>query len=216
MSRILAVLLAGLWLMGCGGGAKPTQEQLGKQLTELAAALESGDLDKALNTMMLPPGRSVDELKPMLPKLVERKEISSDGVKLLLAKGTFGKLVDIFPEHGGKRAERAGLKAEECYGMRLDPGEVMAHWDGSSFKIFRLDDVGKISADGGSAPKIEGAPGDEPKTEAAPAPTEPTPAPAEPTVAPAPTEPTAALAPAEPTPAPTDAPAPTPAPTEGE
>jgi len=186
MLRFIAMSLLGILIIGCGGGSKPTQEQLGKQLTELAAALDAGDLDKAVGHMQLPPGRSADEVKPMLPKLVERQEISVEGVKILLEKGEFGPLAEVFPKDGAKRAERAEVKLEECYALRFERAEVMAHWDGGQFKIFRLDDVGKITALAEQAPgedkgvKVEAKP-----TEEAPPAAEPTPAPAEPTAAPA-------------------------------
>ena len=199
MKRILTLTLASAFIVACGGGGgQPTQEQLAKQLTELATALEGGDMDKAADHMMVPPGRSIDEMKPMLPKLLEKKEISSAGVKILLEKGKFGKLADVFPDNAGKRAERAGVKLEECYGLRLDPAEVMAHWDGSKFKLFRLDDVGKLTPDPAPAePAPAPTPTEEPKAE--PAPAEPAPAPAEPAPAPAPEG-------AAPAPAPTPAP----------
>ncbi len=140
----LVSLVAGSLVAACGSSPEPTKAQLGRQLTELATALQASDVDTAAEHMMLPPDRSLEEMKPMLPRLVVKREISAEGVKLLLEKGTFGKLVDVFPERGPKRAERLGVNVEECWAMSLDRAEVMARWTGKGFKIFRLDDVGRL------------------------------------------------------------------------
>ncbi|PIE17060.1 MAG: hypothetical protein CSA66_06895 [Proteobacteria bacterium] len=144
-ARSLALVFVAVALYACGSSAAPTKEQLAKQLTELSAALQSSDLDAAASHIMLPPDRSIDEMKPMLPRLLEKREISVEGVKLLIDKGQFGTLTEVFPDKGPKRAERVGANVEECYAFKLDDAEVMARWTGSEFKIFRLDDVGKLA-----------------------------------------------------------------------
>lgn len=125
--------------------ADPSKELLIQKLEELNGYLVAGDYDKAKTIFILPADLGDDVLIGIMKKLIELQEISADGIKILSKKGIFGKLVTVFPEKGKMRAEKNNLKPEECYGLKYQTAEVMAHWNGTEFKIFRLDDVGKVT-----------------------------------------------------------------------
>ena len=132
---------------GSGGavtGKEPTKELLIKTVETLHAKLEAKDWDGALKHLVLPPGADPKDAPKQLGKMIERKEVSKAGIAVLAAKGKYGKLTDINPERAERRAKRAGVPVDQTYGIGYEEAEVMAHWTGSEFKIFRLDDVGKI------------------------------------------------------------------------
>lgn len=160
-----AVIAMALGASGCGGknteaggtaagaaegtvatASAPTKEALLAQLQVVAVALEKGETAGVTGHFVMPPDANPEEIEGALKGLLEKKEISSAGLKIFADKGTFGTLAEVFPEKGASRAERMKLNPAECYGMKLDDGEVMAHWTGTQFKIFRLDDIGKLGA----------------------------------------------------------------------
>jgi hypothetical protein len=123
----------------------PSKDLLIQKLEELNGFLAAGDYDKAKALFILPSEIGEDVITSMMKKLIEQQEISADGIKILSKKGIFGKVAIVFPEKGKMRAEKNKLNPDECYGLKYQTAEVMAHWDGKEFKIFRLDDVGKVT-----------------------------------------------------------------------
>ena len=90
------------------------------------------------------------DFKPeMLKDLLSRQEISQAGIEILERSAEFGLASTVF---GAKRAEyfanRAGVEVENCYGFNHETdaatAEVIGLWDGSRFKFFRIDDIGKL------------------------------------------------------------------------
>jgi hypothetical protein len=123
----------------------PSKDLLIQKLDELNGFLAAADYDKAKALFILPAEISDDVITGMMKKLIEQQEISADGIKIISKKGTFGKVADIFPEKGKMRAEKNKLNPDECYGIKYQTAEVMAHWDGKEFKLFRIDDIGKVT-----------------------------------------------------------------------
>jgi len=124
----------------------PTKEALLAQLEVVAASLEKGETAGLGDHFVMPPDATPEKLEEALKGLFEKKEISTAGLKIMAERGKFGTLAEVFPEKGASRAERMKLNPTECYAMAFENGEVMAHWTGSQFKIFRLDDIGKLGA----------------------------------------------------------------------
>jgi hypothetical protein len=124
--------------------AAPTKDNMVATLKKVHAALAAKDYKKAVGFFALPKGMDPAKAEKAVSRLIEKNEISEPGIDILAAKGTFGKLSELAPDKGKRRADRAGVPLEECYVLAFEEAEVMAHWDGSSFKIFRLDDVGKL------------------------------------------------------------------------
>jgi len=148
----LALLLL---LAACGGDepgpseagastAAPTKAALVATLRELMGALERGDEDAAVGLLVVLPGLEREDLKRAIPSFTKNREISPAGIDVLEAKGRFGPLLEILPKDGALRAERAGVDPAACWALVHGGAEVVAVWDGGSFRLFRVDDVGKL------------------------------------------------------------------------
>ena len=150
---LLAVLL--LPCAGCGNdegttetaevsAAAPTKDTLVQTLRDLLKAIEAGDLDVAAAHMIDFPGMSPEDVHKALPGFIEKREISGPGIDILAEKGTFGSLAVVFPERGAHWAERVKADAAKCYALSYNGAEVAGLWGGKTFKLIRLDDVGKL------------------------------------------------------------------------
>ncbi|ODT76297.1 hypothetical protein ABS71_03560 [bacterium SCN 62-11] len=113
-------------------------------LRKAASALEAKNYAEAATYFKLPDGAPADVVAKELAKLVEKREISSQGVEKLAKEGKWGPLKEVFGDKGLRWTERAKVPPDQCYGLGKEPAEVGFYWDGSKFLIFRLDDVGKI------------------------------------------------------------------------
>ena len=122
----------------------PSKEAAIQHLKDLNAALEAKDYKKAVTFMAPFPGLPPEKMEEQIGKLHEIKEISAKGIDILAAKGKWGKLSEVFPEKAERWAQKAGVAADQTWGFSYENAEVGMHWDGKSFKIIRLDDVGKL------------------------------------------------------------------------
>ena len=80
-----------------------------------------------------------------MAKLIERSEISGEGIDVLAEKGKFGLVAEIFPRRGAGWAERNKVAPERCWALAHDGGEVVVFAAADGLKLIRLDDVGKLS-----------------------------------------------------------------------
>jgi len=141
---IPTVLLAAFALLAGGCDSKqPTKENAVQLLKDAYAALSSGNYDKAKDYFVLPANASADDVKKNLGRLIEIKEISPEGIDILADKGKWGKIKDVSAKET-ERAKKLNLPEDECYGLYYEGAEVALHWDGKKFRLFRLDDVGKL------------------------------------------------------------------------
>jgi len=124
--------------------AAPDREAAVNHLRKAAAALEAKNYTEAATYFKLPEGAPPDAVAKELAKLIEKKEISSAGVEKLAKDAKWGSLQEVFGDKGKRWAERVKAAPEQCYALSKDPAEVGLLWDGSTFLIFRLDDVGKL------------------------------------------------------------------------
>ncbi len=87
-----------------------------------------------------------EKIATIIPKMLEIKEISAGGIKILSEKGTFGSLSEVFPERGERWAKRVDAKVEDCKALKGpgEVGEVVFCKLGGSWKIIRLNNVGKL------------------------------------------------------------------------
>ncbi|MCI0377013.1 MAG: hypothetical protein L0215_05370 [Gemmataceae bacterium] len=126
------------------GGKKPTKEAGVQLLRDFLAALEAKDYDKAAKFLHFPPDAKIDIQKELSVGL-ERKEISKKGIDILAAKGKWGKLAEVFDKDvAERRAKRMQVPLDECYGLRLDVAEAGFHWTGTTFKLIRVNNIGKL------------------------------------------------------------------------
>jgi hypothetical protein len=125
--------------------AEPTKEQAVAHLKGLLTALEAKDYDKALTFFVPPPTATPEQIRTGLAKLIEQSEISAEGIEVLAAEGKWGKLADVVkPESAASWTKRFGVNPAECWGLITDPGEAAFHFDGTSLKLIRCDDIGKL------------------------------------------------------------------------
>ncbi len=130
-----------------GQQTEPTKALLIETLNKVLSLLEKEDYVSASAHFVLPPNFRPE----MLDGFIKRSEISRAGIEVLAQDGVFGNAEQTFgAERAASHAERAKVDREQCYGFYHTTedatGEVMAFWDGSGFRIVRLDDVGKLSA----------------------------------------------------------------------
>lgn len=144
--------LAALFLLAtaCGddaaprGPATPTKAGLIEQLRAFEASIRSGDLQAAADRMARFPEVDRVRMRQALPSMAQREGLTPGNIDKLAAKGSFGPLLEVFPARGGSWAERIDLDPAACYAIKAGNAEVAAHWDGSRFRLFRVDDLDEI------------------------------------------------------------------------
>ena len=124
--------------------AAPTKDALIGVLRDLNKALDAEDYAGALVYWVAFPGMTVEAMTKGMEGFQEKQEISAAGIDILAEKGTFGPLLEVFPERGGYFATKAGVDAAACYALAYEGAEVAAHWDGKTLRLIRIDDVGKL------------------------------------------------------------------------
>ena len=149
LGLVLAVPLNGCGENGDGDStvATPTKASMIAHLEGLLAAIEAKQWDKAADYMEMGKGAPPKEKWPdVFTRLTEKKEISKAGIAILAEKGTFGPMADVFAEgdQGKHWAERVGVPLSACYALAYEGAEVAGYVGSDGFKLFRLDDVGKL------------------------------------------------------------------------
>ena len=130
---------------GPSASASATKEGAAMALQGAADALDAKDYDKALEYFHIPPGATPERFKEAAPGMVEKQEISKDGVEVLVAQGKWGTLAEVLtPERAKSLAERAGVPDDQCYGLTHENAEAGFYWNGKDFKIIRCNNVGKL------------------------------------------------------------------------
>ena len=152
---LLAVAVLTALTVGCGdknagaGGTQskgaPVKEEAVRVLRNLNSALEKKDYDQAVTIFQVPPTAKAEDLKKDCARLVELNEISSSGIDILASKGNWGKLAEVFDANRANSiAQRFGVPAGDCYGLKFEQAEAGFYWDGNQFKVIRCDDIGKL------------------------------------------------------------------------
>ena len=128
-------------------GDKPTKELLVETLQVFLHQIQNKHYDALRPNVYVPENFQMSRFNDSL----ERDEVSQEGIKVLAAKGSFGKADKIFSNMRSKAlTERVKVPADECYGyvakISGEQGEVLAHWIGDRYKLLRVDDIGKLPA----------------------------------------------------------------------
>ena len=124
----------------------PDRSALIQTIRRLHEAVTRGDITEASTLVIAPPALTPDRLRRDLTTAMTR-EVSPAGIDILEAKGTFGPLTEVFPIRGARKAERAGVSPSDCYALRLEQAELMGHWNGEQFRLFRMDDIADLTGD---------------------------------------------------------------------
>lgn len=133
---------------GGGGGptaSAPSKEVAVETLKAVYAGLEAKNYNQVADMFGIPEGASKDQLAGQLDGLIEKQEISKAGIDVMAAQGKFGKLAEVFPDRGERWAKKFNVPLDECYALSHENGEAAFHWTGKSFKLIRLDDIGKLA-----------------------------------------------------------------------
>ena len=163
MKTLISLLFVLPLLFSCGGdGEASSNEKAVKEgpnrrtmivaLNDLMGHLKNKEYDKAKPYFVLPKGVSSRRVTNMISKLIRTKEISQVGIDALANEQyfQFGPIAEVYGKDGLKKAKRAELDVEKCFGINWTTKgsnlEVMAAWDENKFKFFRIDNLGKISA----------------------------------------------------------------------
>mgnify|MGYP001186527090 CR=1 FL=1 len=152
-------------LLSCGGGEAssnaipekqgPSRAVMISALDSLMGHLQKKEYDKAKDYFVLPKGVSSNRVINMLSKLIPKREISKVGIDALANEQyfQFGPITEVYGQDGIKKAKRAEVEVEQCYGINWmnwqtkgSNLEIMATWDENKFTFFRIDNLGKISA----------------------------------------------------------------------
>lgn len=126
-------------------GDKPTKELLIETLKVFLQRVQARHYDTLRQNVYVPDDFDMSRFADSL----ERGELSTEGIKILTDRGSFGKAVEVFVK---LRAEiltkRVEVPVDECYGIVAkiaeEQGETLAHWVGDRFKLIRADDIGKL------------------------------------------------------------------------
>jgi hypothetical protein len=147
---LVAFSISALWLGApAAEAAELTKEQAVAHLKGLLTALEAKDYAKAVTFFITPPGATPEQLKESMTTLIEKREISAEGIEVLAAEGKWSKLADVAKpetERAASWAKRFGVNSAECWAlMGTTGGEAAFHFDGTSLKLIRCDDIGKLT-----------------------------------------------------------------------
>lgn len=149
----LMIAIALFVFAGCGksdsspsvNAGAPTKEAAVQVLRSLLTALEAKDYDKAATLVYIPPQMPPDDIKKGLGRILELQELSAPGIDILVEKGKWGKLAEVYgADRANRFVERSKVPVDECYGLNYEGAEAGFYWDGKQFKIIRVDDIGKL------------------------------------------------------------------------
>lgn len=116
-------------------------------MEEFSIALQTGDATNLLSRVCLPAAfthRTAVEQTQFLQKTLA-DEVTADGVRILVAQGKAGLLLDVFPDEGMRWADAAGVRPEQCVAFRssADGFErvLVLATNTAPWRIVRLDNV---------------------------------------------------------------------------
>ncbi|MBA3462969.1 MAG: hypothetical protein H0T46_23640 [Deltaproteobacteria bacterium] len=130
----------------------PSKEAAIARLEEVLAALEAKDWDKVSGMFAFGSDDkpSPEKLEKKLGRLIEIGEISAPGIALLAKSATWGSLIEVMGQEKAEGfARNFKVPVGDCYGFRLEQPDVTTatvgfHWDGSTLRLIRLNNVGKL------------------------------------------------------------------------
>ena len=123
-------------------GAKDAMVQ---NLKDLAAAIEAGDADTAARYLYPPPGVTIEQAKPMILELDDKKEISSAGVPKFAARAKFGGCVELTGKRAKAIADEHDVSLDTCFAMAIGEQQMaLGIWDGKAFRFLRVDNIGEL------------------------------------------------------------------------
>ncbi len=134
----------------------PNKATLIQSLNQVLDSLEKRDFQAASQHFVLP-----NNFRPeMLDGLVQKNEISREGIKLLEQNASFNTASEAFgDERASYFADKSDVDVNQCYGFNHQTSsataEVIGWWNGKGFKLIRLDDVGKLEPAGDPASDME-------------------------------------------------------------
>lgn len=142
-----------------GSSPAPTKGALIGTLKAVLPLLQQRNYASAAQFFVVPPSFRPE----MLDGLLRSQEVSLEGILRLEQEAEFGPAVKVFGEERAKHfADRASVDVSSCYGFNYEAGgqtgEVMAVWEGTRFKLVRLDDVGKLPAPDGQSAVVNASP----------------------------------------------------------
>ena len=124
----------------------PDRQQMIDDLKSVYRSIESGNMQRASYYLQIPPDASESEIEEELNGLLDKNEISPEGISILSKRGEFGKLKEVFPDKAERWMDRANISSDRnCYAISYLNAEVAGKWDEDHFVFFRLDDVGKLA-----------------------------------------------------------------------
>jgi hypothetical protein len=149
--RRATAIAATLLTVACASRAlaadEPTKQQAVEHLKGFVAALEASDFDRAMTYLAMPAGGTAEQLKKALARMVQHQEITKQGLEVLAAHGTWGKLSEVAPDKAAKWAEDFKVPVGQCWGLVYERAEAAFHFDPKGkggLKIIRCDDIGKL------------------------------------------------------------------------
>lgn len=159
--QILGCFALAAMLVGCAKSPeaknekKPTppdpksKEAAVAVLREFYKLADGKEYEKAAALFIENPDFDPKKAGEQIPRMLERKEISLKGIDILVEKGEFLQMTD--PSKGDANLARKiterlkDVKPEDVYGLGVkERGGAMFVWDGTTLKILRLSDIGRL------------------------------------------------------------------------
>ncbi len=152
LHKLAPIVLALTWFLwgqeSLAQDKRPSKEQAVQVLKDFHAALQAQDYDKAVTFLQPHPMIKPEALKKDLAEFLKRKEISAKGIEILAAKGTWGKLEEVFEAARARSmAQRFKVSVDSCFGFKLKEAEAAFFWNGEQLKIIRCNDIGQLAPD---------------------------------------------------------------------
>jgi hypothetical protein len=146
MSRALAVTILLILAATAQSDAPPApgKEQAVQHLRAFFAALDARDFDTAATFLKTPPNTTAAELKRMMTRMLEQREITREGLEVFIPRATWGKLADVQPDKAEAWAKKFEVPVDECWGLIYEKAQAAFYFDGKQLKIIRCNDIGKL------------------------------------------------------------------------
>ncbi len=156
MKFALTFIAACALTIGCGGkggGLANTSDDLDKAgavavLEGVLAKIESKSYSDLEAVMAAPKGREAElagMLEKMAPSLIEKKEISAEGIKVMADKGKYGTLAEVLPDRVESWSKRFGVKGDDCRAFSHENAQAAFCKMDGVWKIIRLNNLGKLA-----------------------------------------------------------------------
>lgn len=125
---------------------RPKREAIAvlQQLEQMVRADSTAQIERVIVVPEVVRDRSPSE-KARLLREIFQNEVTTEGIESLRKVGTWGPLLDVFPDEAGRWTESTGIDPARCMALRNDGpdfrSEVVLVNDDNQLRVLRCNDV---------------------------------------------------------------------------